>query len=1247
MANYEVRYDIQVNTGQSVQNINQFVAAVDSMQKSPQQLLAVANRIQGINAQFAELAKVTPSLNIDVTGAMNRLDRVYWAIDSIKREAATLNAPSRAVVDAGKMAKSVSKAVSDSVNNIFSKMKALRNLKPSPKLDFSDAIGALKGLETALERVQSLSKINISVTSHGVAQAINGLAGGTGHTAAAGGGAVPVPPVVPVGGTAGGTGSARGTGGTSTQRTTARPAAPAASRTFHLPWNPNRPMGGMLTYTPDAHSTLGNVYAGTGMVAAAEMVKGMGIAYGMSAVIEGVKSVFEDAANYDNITRTTQNILATKEVDPGFTSRFRQMNELMRQVGMETKFTAPEVADAGRYLAMAGLSTKDITAAIRPVADIALIGDTELGETADVITNIMTAYQIPAEKMNRVADIMTATFTSSNVTLMEMADSFRYSATLFKKAGVPFEVASASLGILGNAGIKGSQAGTTMRTILANIYKPTGKQQEAWDAIGVSRTDEKGQIRPITDIFRDLNEKNINVQSAYGLFHKTAAQGAVALVQAVDEWNSIITNNFLSESLARKLAREKTQTIQGLWAQITSAFTESGMRGFEALQGSIRDLLGRALEVMRSPEFAGTLRRTMEIVIGMAEPVATMFKMFVNGFHTLNEAMGGFLLNIIKLQMYVSAINKLQISIISMSKGVKAIMSVGIAQAAMYPVNLLGDWLYAKMAGIPYVARAAQVSAEAAAGAATAATTQANLGWAGVLRLLAIHPATWIIGSVAALGTLAYAWSSAKDKAQEYLGTMEMMNGINMTDTAAKMDKYFAIMYDRQKELNDKVAEYIRLRQIEMGLVNEVPNVSDPTPGKDKFPKLWESLSTKSWLAPDMPMLEAHVAKMASQWFAGSGWQPTISGTYGAPNSPVTGMSSAFTNPFGGSKSMVRFMGRDYALGDQSESRKLKASVFFTELGGRTGEGTEAQYIIDEFVNQYANALTPVEWDKVTAQIMKRISEIEGRVDTSLMNLSGKEQENMAFDQYSKRPDYIKALTEQVQRQLGLTGTMDGTAAGLRQLRLYMDKAQPSEAMLMETLAKVSGNPAFNPDNGLFSGDWAKNMFGYDGKGILGTPTLTTDQAIKNMLVMYQDLYNIAKTYPLLREKIADILKLPYWKYRTPASVSGGSVNFLSPLDPSIMPEATDATGAGGDPLQTLAQAVHNGSDQSKYKSHYNLSSAPKQVIVTIQNLMRVDNQTIDMSDPRQVAAADNFKERMSEALLEVVQDFSANLNMI
>lgn len=328
---------------------------------------------------------------------------------------------------------------------------------------------------------------------------------------------------------------------------------------------------------------------------AVDMLKGMGIAYGIAGMGTLISKVVDYSAEYDNLMKTVENILKSHDNDENFAGRFSAMTKMVRRVGMKTKFTVVEVADAARFLAMAGFNVDDIQQAISPIADIALVGDTDLGKTADLVTNIMTAYNISPSKMRNAADVMTNTFTMTNTTLTEIAESYKYAASLLSAGGIGFEEATAAIGVLGDAGIKSSQAGTTLRTIMANIVNPTKKQQAAWDAIGISRYDKNGNRKDLLQLFTELGNANLDVDVFYRLFHKTAASGAVALAAHADKWDKVYLENFLSTGMTRRLAEEKQNTFKGLTAQLESVFVDQGVTAFNGVQGHLRSLMKRAI----------------------------------------------------------------------------------------------------------------------------------------------------------------------------------------------------------------------------------------------------------------------------------------------------------------------------------------------------------------------------------------------------------------------------------------------------------------------------------------------------------------------------------------------------------------------------------------------------------------------------------------------------------------------------
>lgn len=380
------------------------------------------------------------------------------------------------------------------------------------------------------------------------------------------------------------------------------------------------------------YKLLGPTQLDVGGIMAIDMLKGMGIAYGIAGLGNLVSSSVKDFAEYNNIMQTAKNILGSHDKRSDFADRFAAMEKQVRNVGVETKFTAPQVADAAKFLSMAGFDVDAINKSIKPIADIALVGDTDLGETADVVTNIMTGYNISPDKVRNAADIMTMTFTKSNTTLMEIAEAYKYSASLLAAGNMPFEEATAAMGILGNAGIKGSQAGTTMRTIMANIVNPTKKQLAAWNRIGVSRTDKNGNMRDVVDIFEDLNKKDLSLSDYYQIFHKTAAQGAVSLADNVETWNDIIKANFMSEGLAKELADEKKNTIQGLWAQLTSMFTEDGIEAFEEIQQPIKNFLIKITDWLKTDDAKNFIKQTAKDFMDFAHMIYDVTKKML-GFY--------------------------------------------------------------------------------------------------------------------------------------------------------------------------------------------------------------------------------------------------------------------------------------------------------------------------------------------------------------------------------------------------------------------------------------------------------------------------------------------------------------------------------------------------------------------------------------------------------------------------------------
>ncbi len=178
------------------------------------------------------------------------------------------------------------------------------------------------------------------------------------------------------------------------------------------------------------------------------------------------------------------------------------MRHQARTLPLSSKFTDLEVAQGQYFLGRTGYSPKQVLGAMPGMLNLASAGDIDLGTTADIASNIQTAMRIPAEKMDHVADVLTALFIRNNVDIPMLGESLKYSAGVGREYGQSFETVAASTAMLGSAGIQGSQAGTAMRSILSRI----GGSKTVKD-LGVKTADKDGNMRDLVDILKDINEK--------------------------------------------------------------------------------------------------------------------------------------------------------------------------------------------------------------------------------------------------------------------------------------------------------------------------------------------------------------------------------------------------------------------------------------------------------------------------------------------------------------------------------------------------------------------------------------------------------------------------------------------------------------------------------------------------------------------------------------------------------------------
>lgn len=291
--------------------------------------------------------------------------------------------------------------------------------------------------------------------------------------------------------------------------------------------------------------------------------------------------------------------------------QFKALREQALKLGSETQFTASDAASGQSFLAMAGFTPQAIQAALPGVLNMALAGGVELGETADIGSNILTQFNLTADQMDRVGDTLTAAFTRTNTDLRALGETMKYTGPVAAKLGISLEEAAAMAGMLANNGLRGSDAGTAMRASLSRLASPPKAAADALKELGVSVADARGKMRPMEDVLLDLYKatqkygqvdqvsffKDIAGEEAFvGLQTLVAAAGSGELQKLTRELQGV-------RGEADRVAKVMADNLDGDLKNLDSAWEGLRIRISDLVDGPLRSVtqwLTRVLEKITS-----------------------------------------------------------------------------------------------------------------------------------------------------------------------------------------------------------------------------------------------------------------------------------------------------------------------------------------------------------------------------------------------------------------------------------------------------------------------------------------------------------------------------------------------------------------------------------------------------------------------------------------------------------------------
>ncbi len=274
------------------------------------------------------------------------------------------------------------------------------------------------------------------------------------------------------------------------------------------------------------------------------------------------------------------------------------LRDKAREMGSKTKFSASEAAEAMNYMAMAGWKTSDMLSGIEGIMNLAAASGEDLASTSDIVTDALTAFGLTAADSGHFADILAAASSNANTNVSMMGETFKYCAPIAGALGFSAEDTAEAIGLMGNAGIKSTQAGTALRTIMSNL---SGEVKICGSSIGevtIATTNADGSMRDLSAILADCRtafgglSESEKAAAAEALVGKNAMSGFLALMNAapadIEKVSSAIAN---CDGKSAEMAATMQDNLAGQLTILKSQLQELAISFGEILMPAIRQIV--------------------------------------------------------------------------------------------------------------------------------------------------------------------------------------------------------------------------------------------------------------------------------------------------------------------------------------------------------------------------------------------------------------------------------------------------------------------------------------------------------------------------------------------------------------------------------------------------------------------------------------------------------------------------------
>lgn len=351
----------------------------------------------------------------------------------------------------------------------------------------------------------------------------------------------------------------------------------------------------------------------------------------------------------------------------------QSLTDKAKEMGAKTKFSASESAEALQYMAMAGWDTTSMLNGIDGIMSLAAADGLDLATTSDIVTDAITAFGLKASDSTHFADVLAKASSSANTNVSMLGESFKYVAPLAGAMHYSVEDVSVALGLMANASVKGSMAGTSLKTALSNLASPTKEMKEVMDKYKISMTDANGKALPLIDVIKELRTKFSGLSeteqtaAASTLFGKEAMSGMLAIVNASDkDFNTLVKNIDNADGSAQKMADTMQNNLQGQITILKSGLEGLGIEIYESMSEPLTDAAKEAQNyVSRLTEaftegglsemieeagsiFGELATKAVEAAPKMIDAAMSFLQAFVNGIANNSNKLVKAAINIVK-----------------------------------------------------------------------------------------------------------------------------------------------------------------------------------------------------------------------------------------------------------------------------------------------------------------------------------------------------------------------------------------------------------------------------------------------------------------------------------------------------------------------------------------------------------------------------------------------------------------------